>query len=131
MEGSATSTRRWKSSQPWTSNPPWSSRSPKKKNCSTSRRNPPPSASPSFFFQAEDGIRDLIVTGVSDVCSSDLGGTTLVNRDPDDVSTLLVGADNALGSGPLRLVTGTFAASGGSSRFVENTDNGHYYALTA
>src|SRR2546421_7911251 len=25
-----------------------------------------------FFFQAEDGIRDLIVTGV-DVCSSDLG----------------------------------------------------------
>src|SRR5206468_7578799 len=25
-----------------------------------------------FFFQAEDGIRDLIVTGVSDVCSSDL-----------------------------------------------------------
>src|SRR5204863_6404567 len=32
-----------------------------------------------FFFQAEDGIRDLYVTGVSDVCSSDLnhrkGGT--------------------------------------------------------
>src|SRR5688572_32374071 len=25
-----------------------------------------------FFFQAEDGIRDLTVTGVSDVCSSDL-----------------------------------------------------------
>src|SRR3989440_562784 len=25
-----------------------------------------------FFFQAEDGIRDLIVTGVPDVCSSDL-----------------------------------------------------------
>src|SRR2546428_8108695 len=25
-----------------------------------------------FFFQAEDGIRDLIVTGSSDVCSSDL-----------------------------------------------------------
>src|SRR2546428_7265728 len=25
-----------------------------------------------FFFQAEDGIRYLIVTGVSDVCSSDL-----------------------------------------------------------
>src|SRR6266576_1698298 len=25
-----------------------------------------------FFFQAEDGIRDLYVTGVSDVCSSDL-----------------------------------------------------------
>src|SRR5438105_12735605 len=25
-----------------------------------------------FFFQAEDGIRDPLVTGVSDVCSSDL-----------------------------------------------------------
>src|SRR3712207_8504902 len=25
-----------------------------------------------FFFQAEDGIRDIGVTGVSDVCSSDL-----------------------------------------------------------
>src|SRR5437763_16372460 len=25
-----------------------------------------------FFFQAEDGIRDTSVTGVSDVCSSDL-----------------------------------------------------------
>src|SRR3972149_7543429 len=25
-----------------------------------------------FFFQAEDGIRDLTVTGSSDVCSSDL-----------------------------------------------------------
>src|SRR5207247_4562020 len=28
----------------------------------------------SFFFQAEDGIRDPLVTGVSDVCSSDLVG---------------------------------------------------------
>ena len=26
-----------------------------------------------FFFQAEDGIRDDLVTGVQDVCSSDLG----------------------------------------------------------
>src|SRR2546429_5909033 len=25
-----------------------------------------------FFFQAEDGIRDVAVTGVPDVCSSDL-----------------------------------------------------------
>ena len=25
-----------------------------------------------FFFQAEDGIRDYDVTGVQDVCSSDL-----------------------------------------------------------
>jgi len=25
-----------------------------------------------FFFQAEDGIRDIGVTGGSDVCSSDL-----------------------------------------------------------
>src|SRR2546430_5430939 len=30
-----------------------------------------------FFFQAEDGIRDLTVTGVQDVCSSDL-----VSREP-------------------------------------------------
>src|SRR3712207_8177611 len=33
-----------------------------------------------FFFQAEDGIRDIGVTGVSDVCSSDLTiflGTTV------------------------------------------------------
>src|SRR5438046_4227134 len=28
-----------------------------------------------FFFQAEDGIRDWSVTGVPDVCSSDLAGT--------------------------------------------------------
>src|SRR5438874_13747873 len=26
-----------------------------------------------FFFQAEDGIRDLYVTGVQTLCSSDLG----------------------------------------------------------
>src|SRR3712207_8533489 len=26
-----------------------------------------------FFFQAEDGIRDICVTGVQNVCSSDLG----------------------------------------------------------
>src|SRR5215203_7389118 len=32
-----------------------------------------------FFFQAEDGIRDIGVTGSSDVCSSDL---TDVERDP-------------------------------------------------
>src|SRR5260370_34891014 len=29
-----------------------------------------------FFFQAEDGIRDSSVTGVSDVCSSDLEYST-------------------------------------------------------
>src|SRR2546427_7374131 len=29
-----------------------------------------------FFFQAEDGIRDLTVTGVPDVCSSDLSTST-------------------------------------------------------
>src|SRR5947209_12758580 len=28
-----------------------------------------------FFFQAEDGIRDIGVTGVQDVCSSDLNAT--------------------------------------------------------
>src|SRR5687767_15641595 len=27
-----------------------------------------------FFFQAEDGIRDKLVTGVQTVCSSDLAG---------------------------------------------------------
>src|SRR5690348_4837710 len=30
-----------------------------------------------FFFQAEDGIRDGRVTGVPDVCSSDLGPSVL------------------------------------------------------
>src|SRR5882762_11277992 len=32
-------------------------------------------SNPFFFFQAEDGIRDSSVTGVSDVCSSDLAVT--------------------------------------------------------
>src|SRR6266576_6530072 len=36
-----------------------------------------------FFFQAEDGIRDLYVTWSSDVCSSDLpfGNCTVIARD--------------------------------------------------
>src|SRR6267378_6916425 len=33
-----------------------------------------------FFFQAEDGIRDLYVTGVPDVCSSDLASSALARR---------------------------------------------------
>src|SRR6266511_709560 len=33
-----------------------------------------------FFFQAEDGIRDFHVTGVQDVCSSDLAVAELVAR---------------------------------------------------
>src|SRR2546430_5066433 len=35
-----------------------------------------------LFFQAEDGIRDLTVTGVSDVCSSDLrdGGSQVKSQ---------------------------------------------------
>src|SRR2546430_13877084 len=32
-----------------------------------------------FFFQAEDGIRDLTVTGVQDVCSSDLRAAAVEN----------------------------------------------------
>src|SRR5256884_1738105 len=32
-----------------------------------------------FFFQAEDGIRDVAVTGVQTVCSSDLLGNSLEN----------------------------------------------------
>src|SRR5687767_15561302 len=38
----------------------------------------------SFFFQAEDGIRDKLVTWSSDVCSSDLGpaGRGLRGRPP-------------------------------------------------
>src|SRR2546421_6860284 len=32
-----------------------------------------------FFFQAEDGIRDLIVTGVQTLCSSDLHVAALNN----------------------------------------------------
>src|SRR2546422_3351598 len=36
-----------------------------------------------FFFKAEDGIRDVAVTGVSDVCSSDLPpGASLVRSSP-------------------------------------------------
>ena len=43
-----------------------------------------------FFFQAEDGIRDDLVTGSSDVCSSDLVSAmllillTLVTSDLND-----------------------------------------------
>src|SRR5699024_11928414 len=33
-----------------------------------------------FFFQAEDGIRDRNVTGVSDVCSSDLAACCVWRR---------------------------------------------------
>src|SRR5947209_11410954 len=33
-----------------------------------------------FFFQAEDGIRDIGVTGVPDVCSSDLSGDIWEHR---------------------------------------------------
>src|SRR3989440_5261852 len=43
----------------------------------------PPSRSNSrflFFFQAEDGIRDLIVTGVQTWCSSDLPPHILARR---------------------------------------------------
>src|SRR6266403_4063050 len=36
-----------------------------------------------FFFQAEDGIRDLYVTGSSDVCSSDLRRGTIAVADGD------------------------------------------------
>src|SRR3712207_8903038 len=35
-----------------------------------------------FFFQAEDGIRDIGVTGSSDVCSSDLGMPVDLAVDP-------------------------------------------------
>src|SRR5256886_11621852 len=35
-------------------------------------QTPKATSSMFFFFQAEDGIRDLTVTGVPDVCSSDL-----------------------------------------------------------
>ena len=33
-----------------------------------------------FFFQAEDGIRDHCVTGVQDVCSSDLAHSSWYNK---------------------------------------------------
>src|SRR2546427_915456 len=39
-----------------------------------------------FFFQAEDGIRDLTVTGVPDVCSSDLCRTQRSQGDGSDQS---------------------------------------------
>src|SRR2546425_7204226 len=38
-----------------------------------------------FFFQAEDGIRDKLVTGVSDVCSSDLTMDLAIERYGDAV----------------------------------------------
>src|SRR5438105_6854957 len=44
-----------------------------------------------FFFQAEDGIRDPLVTGVSDVCSSDLRSKRLwtnSSRPPDSASIM-------------------------------------------
>src|SRR5438874_8250244 len=42
-----------------------------------------------FFFQAEDGIRDLYVTGSSDVCSSDLDPVG-----PADVAAELLDRDD-------------------------------------
>src|SRR2546430_98940 len=44
-----------------------------------------------FFFQAEDGIRDLTVTGVSDVCSSDLDHTPIFGLRNQPESRLLTG----------------------------------------
>src|SRR2546430_7197738 len=38
-----------------------------------------------FFFQAEDGIRDLTVTGSSDVCSSDLADLKELSGDEGTV----------------------------------------------
>src|SRR3712207_6382018 len=38
-----------------------------------------------FFFQAEDGIRDIGVTGSSDVCSSDLPASTCCRSCPPEV----------------------------------------------
>src|SRR5204863_5254580 len=35
-----------------------------------------------FFFQAEDGIRDLYVTGVQTLCSSDLAASRGAEGDP-------------------------------------------------
>src|SRR5262249_59682830 len=43
-----------------------------------------------FFFQAEDGIRDWSVTGVPDVCSSDLV-TRAYTDDRDDFVVLVLG----------------------------------------
>ena len=49
-----------------------------------------------FFFQAEDGIRDDLVTGGSDVCSSDLASYTahfsLRQRPTFYTARVLVGA---------------------------------------
>src|SRR3712207_8715321 len=41
-----------------------------------------------FFFQAEDGIRDIGVTGVQTVCSSDLEA---MQMDTDFLQALMVG----------------------------------------
>src|SRR5690606_41099317 len=49
-----------------------------------------------FFFQAEDGIRDFHVTGVSDVCSSDLLTVDNAGRRLADSTDLTFGPDGQL-----------------------------------
>src|SRR5688572_771269 len=66
-----------------------------------------------FFFQAEDGIRDLTVTGVSDVCSSDLrggGGCRGLSEDWSDRDGKQDSDSNAMTHGCIR-------ANDGSSGF--------------
>src|ERR1035437_1351104 len=52
----------------------------------TAKRRPSMPENCIYFFQAEDGIRDIGVTGVSDVCSSDL--SALVSAGPVDLEPL-------------------------------------------
>src|SRR5438270_11665629 len=46
-----------------------------------------------FFFQAEDGIRDLTVTWSSDVCSSDLPRARALAVDREDAVERALGPD--------------------------------------
>src|SRR5688572_33417160 len=49
-----------------------------------------------FFFQAEDGIRDLTVTGVQTCALPILGGHPQHLKKPDQLGRLVVGANNTI-----------------------------------
>src|SRR4030066_1703257 len=55
------------------------------------------------FFQAEDGIRDSSVTGVQDVCSSDLnGGGASMSRGERPITSLTVSVTSQIGRASCR-----------------------------
>src|SRR6266436_3650335 len=72
-----------------------------------------------FFFQAEDGIRDVAVTGVSDVCSSDLPA-----RRVDDLDRRIIEALQANGRESFRRIAAGLGVS-------EATVRARYARLTS